>query len=411
MSETANMSVSTHSERFHDLDAVRAGALLLGVALHTTMSFIEPQVWLIKDANSSTGLAVLFYVIHMFRMMTFFVMAGFFAHMLMSKRGLGGFIKNRLIRVGAPLAIFWPIVFASIIAIMIIAFAPPPGAPAVPAAPPPPLSAKTFPLTHLWFLYALLWLYGGAVVLKLVTDVLHIGKGLGRMLDAVVGFLTRTDLIGAVLILPAFAALYANPAWLIWFGIPTPDAGVVINTSALSGFATAFAFGWFLHRSPDLLAHLARRWWAHLSAAVIGTVICLNMVGITAVITPAKGSDHPIYLALYLLTGWSWTLGLIGAAHAFLKRENPVLRYLSDASYWIYILHIPVVMGLQLAVRNLPGPAELKFGGVLLATVMIGLLTYQIMVRYTFIGAILNGRRRKVKRAGHGQEALLGDGA
>ena len=79
MSETANMSVSTHSERFHDLDAVRAGALLLGVALHTTMSFIEPQVWLIKDASSSTGLAVLFYVIHMFRMMTFFVMAGFFA--------------------------------------------------------------------------------------------------------------------------------------------------------------------------------------------------------------------------------------------------------------------------------------------------------------------------------------------
>ena len=88
-----------------------------------------------------------------------------------------------------------------------------------------------------------------------------------------------------------------------------------------------------------------------------------------------------------------------------------MLRYLSDASYWIYILHIPVVMGLQLAVRNLPGPTELKFAGVLLATVMIGLVTYQIMVRYTFIGAILNGRRRKVKRESHGQEALLGDGA
>ncbi|HTM80263.1 acyltransferase family protein [Asticcacaulis sp.] len=404
MSETANMSVSISSERFHDLDAVRAGALLLGVALHTSMSFLEPQVWLIKDASSSAGLGVLFYVIHMFRMMTFFVMAGFFAHLLMDKRGLGGFITNRLIRVGAPLVAFWPIVFAAIIVVMIIAFAPPPGAPSVPAAPPPPLMAKTFPLTHLWFLYALLWLYGGAVVLKVLTDMLHIGKGLGRMFDAIVGFLTRTDLIGAVLILPAFAALYANPAWLIWFGIPTPDAGVVINTPALAGFSTAFAFGWFLHRSPDLLGHLAKRWWAYLPAAAIGTIVCLNMVGIMPVITPAVGSEHPLYLALYLLTGWSWTLGLIGAAHACLKRENPVLRYLSDASYWIYILHIPVVMGLQLAIRDMAGPAELKFAGILLVTVMIGLLSYQIMVRYTFIGAILNGRRRRTKRTSDGQE-------
>ena len=407
MSETANMSVSISSERFHDLDAVRAGALLLGVALHTSMSFIEPQVWLIKDAGSSTGLAVLFYVIHMFRMATFFVMAGFFAHMLMDRRGLGGFIKNRLIRVGAPLAIFWPVVFAAIIAIMIIAFAPPPGAPAVPATPPPPLTAKTFPLTHLWFLYALLWLYGGAVVLKLVTDILHVGKGLGRMFDAIVGFLTRTDLIGAVLILPAFAALYANPAWLMWFGIPTPDAGVIINTTALAGFSTAFAFGWFLHRSPELLGHLAKRWWAYMPAAAIGTIICLNMIGITPVTTPVNGGEHPLYLALYLLTGWSWTLGLIGAAHAFLKRENAVLRYLSDASYWIYILHIPVVMGLQLAMRNMSGPAELKFAGILVATVMIGLFTYQFMIRYSFVGAILNGRRHKVKRATKGQAALI----
>ncbi|MFT4076478.1 MAG: acyltransferase family protein [Asticcacaulis sp.] len=402
---------SLTSERFHDLDAVRGLALLLGVALHTSMSFIEPQVWLLKDDSASAGLGVLFYVIHMFRMTTFFVMAGFFAHMLMEKRGLGGFIKNRLIRVGAPLAIFWPIVFASIIAVMIIAFAPPPGAPAVPAAPPPPLSAKTFPLTHLWFLYALLWLYGGAIVLKLVTDLLRIGGVLGRMFDAVVGCLTRTDLMGVVLILPAFAALSANPAWLMWFGIPTPDTGVILNTPALAGFTTAFVFGWFLHRSPDLLGHLAQRWWAHLPAAMLGTVICLNMVGLTPVITPVKGSEHPLYLALYLLTGWSWTLGLIGAAHAFLKRENPVLRYLSDASYWIYILHIPVVMGLQLATRHVAAPAELKFAAILLATVMIGLFTYQFMVRYSFIGAILNGRRRKAKPAPKGQATLIGDRA
>jgi glucan biosynthesis protein C len=398
------MAANQNSERFHDLDAVRGLALLLGVALHTSMSFITPQMWIIKDVSSDVGLGVLFYVIHMFRMTTFFVMAGFFAHMLMEKRGVSGFIKNRLIRVGVPLAALWPIVFAAIIAIVIMVYAPPPGAPAVPAAPPPALTAKTFPLTHLWFLYALLWLYGGVIGLKLVTDVLRLGGVLGRMMDAVVGVLTRTDLIGAVLILPAFVALYANPSWMMWFGIPTPDTGLVINTPALAAFTTAFGFGWFLHRTPELLGHLARRWWAYLPAAVIGTAICLRLIGAAPSFPLVKGSDHPLYLALYLLTGWSWTLGLIGVAHACLKRENPVLRYLSDASYWIYIIHIPVVMALQLAVKTIAAPAELKFAGILLVTVMIGLLTYQIMVRYTFVGAILNGRRRKLKRAMDGQE-------
>ena len=386
--------------RWHDLDAVRGLALLLGVALHASMSFITPQIWVIKDASSAPGLGVLFFGIHMFRMTTFFVMAGFFAHMLMEKRGLGGFIRNRLVRVGVPLAAFWPIVFASIVTVMILAYAPAPGAAPAAPTPPPGLTPQTFPLTHLWFLYALLWLYAGAIVLKLVTDVVRVGGVLGRMMDKVVGVLTRSDLISAVLILPAFVALYLSPAWMMWFGIPTPDTGVVINAPALAGFATAFGFGWFLHRTPQLLGHLAKRWWVYLPAALIGTAICLNNLGISPVFTPVKGADHPLYLAVYLLTGWSWTLGLIGGAHALLKRENPVLRYLSDASYWIYIIHIPVLMGLQLAVRNFDGPAELKFAGVLLATVMIGLVTYQIMVRYTFIGAILNGRRRKTKAIG-----------
>ena len=390
--------------RWHDLDAVRGLALLLGVALHASMSFIAPQMWVIKDASSATGLGVLFFVIHMFRMTTFFVMAGFFAHMLMDKRGLGGFIKNRLIRVGVPLVAFWPIILTAIICIMILAYAPPPGTPPAPPAPPPAMTAQTFPLTHLWFLYALLWLYAGTGVLKVLTDMLRVGSALGKALDAIIGFLSRTDLISALLILPAFAALYNNPTWMMWFGIPTPDTGAVLNLPALAGFTTAFGFGWFLHRSPQLLGHLAKRWWAYLPAAVVGTVLCLNMVGTVPVFTLVKGSDHTLYLALYLLTGWSWTLGLIGGAHALLKRENPVLRYLSDASYWVYIIHIPVLMGLQLAVRHVAGPAELKFAGILLATVMIGLGTYQTMIRYTFVGAILNGRRRKLKRETKGQE-------
>ena len=68
-------------ERLHALDAVRGFALLLGIILHATGSFISTptRFWIIQDTHPSMTLALLFFAIHVFRMTTFFLMAGFFA--------------------------------------------------------------------------------------------------------------------------------------------------------------------------------------------------------------------------------------------------------------------------------------------------------------------------------------------
>src|SRR5437899_3373303 len=75
-------ATSPAPERLHALDAVRGLALLLGIVLHATMSFIPAptRFWIIQDTHPSMTLALLFFAIHVFRMTTFFVMAGFFAH-------------------------------------------------------------------------------------------------------------------------------------------------------------------------------------------------------------------------------------------------------------------------------------------------------------------------------------------
>ncbi|MBW8881940.1 MAG: acyltransferase family protein, partial [Asticcacaulis sp.] len=222
------MTSSTPSPRWHELDAVRAFALLLGVVLHGVMSFMAPRIWIVGDSVQSTGADLAFYVIHMFRMTTFFILAGFFARVLLNRRGTGGFIANRLKRVGVPLVVFWPLTTAAIVAVAIFANMPAPGTAAAAAPPPPPpaFSIATFPLTHLWFLYALLLLYTGAVVMKVLTDVLHIGGACGKVLDRATGLLVRSELAIVLFALPVAAAFYTNPAWMMWFGVQTPDTGL-----------------------------------------------------------------------------------------------------------------------------------------------------------------------------------------
>src|SRR5262249_18394066 len=136
-------------ERLNALDPVRGFALLAGIVFHATVSFLPapPNIplWPVMDVHRSLTLAVAFHLLHTFRMTTFFLMAGFFAHLTFHRRGQGGFIKDRLTRIGVPLVVGWPILITAIIAVTIWAavqsahggpLPPAPEYPGVPSLPP-----------------------------------------------------------------------------------------------------------------------------------------------------------------------------------------------------------------------------------------------------------------------------------
>ena len=58
--------------RRHDLDALRAIAMLLGIVLHVALSF-STIPWLVTDSRTSRFYNVLFSAIHGFRMPLFFM--------------------------------------------------------------------------------------------------------------------------------------------------------------------------------------------------------------------------------------------------------------------------------------------------------------------------------------------------
>ncbi|MAI69542.1 MAG: glucan biosynthesis protein [Rhodopirellula sp.] len=96
--------------RRHDLDALRAIAMLLGIVLHSALSF-APIPWIVRDSQQSEFFYYLFSFIHGFRMPLFFLISGFFTAMLWRKAGLTGLFKQRCKRILLPLILgMWTII-------------------------------------------------------------------------------------------------------------------------------------------------------------------------------------------------------------------------------------------------------------------------------------------------------------
>src|SRR4051812_35762583 len=109
MSESVTPQVPV-ADRLHALDAVRAFALLLGIALHATIPWVGIRSTTVGAESQSNVLITVFHVIHMFRMPIFFLIAGFFGRMMLERRGTKAFIRDRFKRIVLPLVIGLPVV-------------------------------------------------------------------------------------------------------------------------------------------------------------------------------------------------------------------------------------------------------------------------------------------------------------
>jgi glucan biosynthesis protein C len=394
------------NDRLHALDAVRAFALLLGVVLHSAAAFLQDfpiSMWVDKPSAIA---AVIYYTIHMFRMSAFFLIAGFFARILVERRGVQGFMRDRGKRVGIPLLMFPLIQITIALGLVFGALLhgygfllslqnltpPPPPAGAAPAAAVEGGGGIDF--AHLWFLYYLLMFYALALGLRALMQHVDPKAAVAGVCDRLVAFL-MSGLWGPVLIaLPIAAYLWQFNGWTEWLGLPAPTK-LLPNVAGLIGYGIAFGLGWLLNRQVPRLLALQNSWWLYLLAAIALTVLCFNLIGTTPLWTgPTLGGNERIYYTLAYMTGsWCWVFALVGAAVRFLSGPHPYVRYLADASYWIYLMHMTTIIFFLTLMRPYDWYWAIKL------TIMVGgslpllLLSYHAFVRYTWIGALLNGRR------------------
>lgn len=384
--------------RLHEFDALRAFALLLGILLHAALSYApgSSAFWIVPDASTGLVAGLAFYVPHMFRMILFFLISGFFSAMLFGRLGKRAFLIQRFKRITLVLMLFWFPTLAGTVISLIAGYALG-GGPLV-NGPPPPLPSFTpndFPLTHLWFLWQLTLVTGAFCVTRAVIEKIGLLDATARIGQSLAALAVRYS-FGVLAAAPLALALALDPHWLPWFGIATPDRLLYPPVATLCAYWLAFAIGWAVQRRMDILSALEARAPWHLAVAGVATAMCLAIAGLRPNLAVGSiAASWPGYAVLYATAGWQWTFGLIGASRRWLSSHNKAIRYISDASYWLYITHLPVVLFLQALLVHVSLPWPIKLTLVLGASLSGLTLVYDVAVRPTWLGAMLNGRRRQ----------------
>lgn len=386
------------NQRIHYMDNIRAIAMMLGVVLHTAMgySLLLHDGWIIVDTESSRIVDYITFTIHSFRMPLFFLVAGFFTCMLIRKRGLAGMLKNRAVRVGLPFVIFFPLISALVFGIVYLAivkfniesstinfikmlFTDPE------LAKQHPNETRTM---HFWFLYYLILFYIAASIFSKIFS----------LPQKAVQLVTSP---AAILFIYPIVALF--PVGLVHSPFASAES-LVPAVWALGFFGLYFFAGWMYFYQPNMLASVEKYWPALLGVCGVCTVIFFTILPTTLTFeellanetsSPAYDGYHFSMVISYTFLGWYLSLLSLIAGKKLLDKSNAVLRFISQSSYWVYIIHVPFVFLVQCAFYFLHWAWWLELPLAILAVFTASIMTYLAFVRWTPIGWMLNGRKRK----------------
>jgi fucose 4-O-acetylase-like acetyltransferase len=379
------------SQRRHHLDAIRVSAILLLIPYHAAR-FIQKG-----DVDSEIVDAVVWFV-HVWHMPLFFAISGFLAASALRRSTAARQLRARFRRLGLPLAVGMLTVVPLANLLVIGAAALWPRNEKLPPKRDLEL-ANVFTLTprHLWFIAYLLMISLLAIGIWLaIQRAPRLGAALNR------GFRDLMRSWWAVPVLAAMSALILITK-TGWVAGGTASNSLVPAPTLFAYYSLFFVFGWLLSGQTNLLEELKRGAWLRLGAGVLIAVPAFLLFYENSDFTGNVGTPGILAeideLRLYGLftvglVCWLTLFGIWGVLARYVRKESRVLRYLADASFWIYLVHIPFLVALQstLAETDLAVPA--RWGLTVAGTLALALGTY----------ALIRGTRKLVTKLAGARE-------
>lgn len=386
--------------RFHTMDRLRAAMMFLGVLFHCALPYATHTLSLytpFQDPDASNGIGALTFLLHLFRMPLFFIVAGFFGAMLYQRYGPEGLLRNRSRRILRPLLVFWPVLFITTLmaaaftklgginGILTVAEKLKQGIPLEGEQVTPASLLTDLGLLHLWFLYFLMLFY---VTMAVAATFWHkLSGNFQSLCNKAVRFICFSK-SGAFLLIGCTALLlYAMPAASDVHAGFDQSIGFVPKPLVLIAFFLFFSYGWVLFRNLPAMSLLKVYAWHTLLPGLLLAGLYAYSILFTGVFSNTLNQS-------ILGAGSIWLLvwGIFGIFLRYLNSDSPVGRYLADASYWVYLIHVPFTLIVPGLLAGLPLPAVVKL--LIVFTLITGfcLLSYHYWVRNRFLGSVMGDK-------------------
>ena len=154
----------------------------------------------------------------------------------------------------------------------------------------------------------------------------------------------------------------------------------------MSTYFIYYLFGWFLYQCKGEVSRFEKDSLTHV---VMGLGLFLILCRIDAI---SGFRELAMISTLSALSVWCLIFAGMGLFLKFLNGHSRTFSYLADSSYWLYMMHLPVIVWLVVALKGFDLPSPVKATLVLSLTTALLLGTYEFSVRRTFIGRFLSGR-------------------
>ena len=353
--------------RLYFLDNLRAFVIVMVIVLHASITYMvyAPQWWYVLDPDRSLPFTMLVLLVDVPLMPALFFVAGYFALPSLQRRGLDGFIREKLVRLAIPW-IFAVVFLAPLVTYMIY------------VSRDVPMGYLEFWSTDFWgpmFQQAVYWFLGVlfacflflawvyAASARLQASVPRVQQPRGRLF---VAFIALTA-AGSILVSPSYGLDDWQP--LGWF--------LVVQPARIAFYVGYFVLGIYAERrgwfsATGFRPDLGPWGWGCVLTGLAYLTFRLNGLPTTV---PERAAAALLFAAFCL------TAVIAGVAlfQKWLNRAGPAWRTLSANSFGIYYVHPLILYPLAWVLLDFPAPAVVK-ATILVLVTLTGSLAVSALV-------------------------------
>jgi surface polysaccharide O-acyltransferase-like enzyme len=395
--------------RRHELDWVRSLIVLGLIPIHTATLFSVSTYLALQSTQTSLNIERIIGFTTAFAMPLLFLVSGAASGFSLRSRTPRQYVQERLTRLLLPFA------FATLALIPLQVYAVIAARPELLANAPMPVPSRHvlasylhfYPAyvvaygyflshyslalvpvfwAHLWFLPRLL-----AVAILALPILLVLRSSHGRGLLASLG--RRLDRPGGILLL-AIPVAVTNLAFSSgWLNKLTASWPIYDDWSQFLLYFLFFLLGYAIYADARLLRRVPRD---GLAALVIGCGLWM----LAQIIPPpdfhaplADSMGSLLYYPLRSMIPWLLAIGILNIAIRFFQVHNGLSDYINDAAFPVYVLHMPIIIVLGLAVADWPTGILTKFLVIAAGTCLALYLLYDRLIRHTPALRVLFGMK------------------